>query len=640
MTIGWNFPNNGYGQIRGISDAGIETFKGSEIESLAREICQNSLDARKGKKDNNPVHVEFKLHKVLNSNIPGFEQYRENIRNAYQYWKSRNSKKTVEYLGRALTNINNEKNFVLQISDFNTVGLGDPYGDSDDGWNALTKLDGGATKTGDKAGAFGIGKNATFCNSYYRLVFYRTLNKQNEKAAQGISRFISFPLDQKDAKKTMTTGFGYYGNIEGNMPVGRIQELDNIYDRTEIGTDIFIYGFNYSSSWEDEVICELLENFLMSINNNLLSVTVGEQEINKENLSKYIKKYSNQLKNANDYYLVLENDDDNNKIHTFEIPFHSMGVLRLKVYVDPTKKLNRKILITRSSGMKLFDRTRISKLISFTGILELDGERLNTYFRDMETPSHDKWVPQRAENKKQAEQYCNELIQWINESVTSLGEYSSTEEVNVEGLSSALQKEDAEDLSRDEDKKESLTDTIGNIEIVPRKIVSTTKGMLYVNDNPGKSSPKAKKGTIDTHGDLPSTRVLKGTRQRKKIEKHKGRSDPKGVDIVHEGRGNANVPIDNIRIIRKDKNLFRISFLLPRPSTMPGYIEVVTIGENGKANKLKISTATGISGCSGIEVKNANIYFESLNSSSKIKIDFSVKESKNYAMEVNVYEHY
>lgn len=41
----WNFPSNNYGQIFGIADSGIETFKGTPIKSLAREICQNSLDA-------------------------------------------------------------------------------------------------------------------------------------------------------------------------------------------------------------------------------------------------------------------------------------------------------------------------------------------------------------------------------------------------------------------------------------------------------------------------------------------------------------------------------------------------------------------------------------------------------------------
>ena len=45
LTQKWNFPSNNYGQIFGIADSGVETFKGTPIKSLAREICQNSLDA-------------------------------------------------------------------------------------------------------------------------------------------------------------------------------------------------------------------------------------------------------------------------------------------------------------------------------------------------------------------------------------------------------------------------------------------------------------------------------------------------------------------------------------------------------------------------------------------------------------------
>ena len=182
MAIEWNFPHNGYGQVRGVSDAGIETFTGTEIQSLAREICQNSLDAAiEG--SNATIKVDFERYVIDSSEIPGYEQYASKIKKANDYWSQKNSEKTIKVLKKALKSINSSRAVVLRISDFNTTGLGHPYEDSDEGWNALTKLDGGATKVGDKAGAFGIGKNAPFTNSDYRLVFYRTLNEDNETAA-------------------------------------------------------------------------------------------------------------------------------------------------------------------------------------------------------------------------------------------------------------------------------------------------------------------------------------------------------------------------------------------------------------------------------------------------------------------------
>lgn len=85
VSINWNFPNNGGGQIRGISDAGIETFTGTEIQSLAREICQNSLDAGDLKTHEN-VHVEFERYRIYTTEIPGYIDYRDKINKAQYYW--------------------------------------------------------------------------------------------------------------------------------------------------------------------------------------------------------------------------------------------------------------------------------------------------------------------------------------------------------------------------------------------------------------------------------------------------------------------------------------------------------------------------------------------------------------------------
>ena len=60
--ISWRFPKLDNGAEQGINDGGIATFKGSELYSnLAREICQNSLDAKQEGKDT--VVVEFKTEK-------------------------------------------------------------------------------------------------------------------------------------------------------------------------------------------------------------------------------------------------------------------------------------------------------------------------------------------------------------------------------------------------------------------------------------------------------------------------------------------------------------------------------------------------------------------------------------------------
>ncbi len=505
MTIEWKFPHNGFGQVRGVSDAGIETFTGTEIQSLAREICQNSLDAAV-EGSNATIKVDFEQYRIPSSDIPGYEQYASKIQKAYDYWSKKNSEKTVKVLTKALNAIKKPTTVVLRISDFNTTGLSHPYEDSDEGWNALTKLDGGATKTGDKAGAFGIGKNAPFTNSDYRLVFYRTLNEDQETAAQGMSRFISFPEDLSNSMNTMTTGIGYYGNPEGNLPVDSISELEKLYQRSEIGTDVFVYGFNAGHEWNSDVINEVLENFLMSIHKNLLSVTVDNKTIDNSTLARYLSTYNTKIKNAYWYYQVLVRPETK----VFKKDFHGMGTLKLSILVDPSEKLNRKILITRSSGMKLFALGNMSRIISFSGVLEMEGKELNEFFREMETPAHDKWLPNRhSTNVPLAKEYNNELKDWIRDCIQTLGEHSSDDEIEVAGLAGVLQKESDKTNQREDDSnKESLQDTIGSITIQPRTSKTKPKGLFYGSDGNGKSKNTDTEGTIGSDGGDPTTRYL------------------------------------------------------------------------------------------------------------------------------------
>ena len=57
--IGWRFPPLSGGTRQGYTNNDIEVFKGQElIDNLAREICQNSLDA-KSEGAEAPVRVVF-----------------------------------------------------------------------------------------------------------------------------------------------------------------------------------------------------------------------------------------------------------------------------------------------------------------------------------------------------------------------------------------------------------------------------------------------------------------------------------------------------------------------------------------------------------------------------------------------------
>ncbi|NLB56671.1 MAG: hypothetical protein GX811_13090, partial [Lentisphaerae bacterium] len=477
--ISWNFPSNQDGQIKGVADAGIENFNGTELSSLARENCQNSLDAALD--DTNPqVLMEFERYFVHDAQIPGIAEYRQVLRKCKAFWDTSKSEKAKAFLKNAVSHASHDRGFMLRISDYNTTGLADPYGNPDapfsfnfDGWNALIKIDGGANKGDDKAGAFGIGKSAPFSNSYYRLIFYRTFNQKHERATQGISRLMSYPDGT-----AMTSGIGYYGNPEGNNPVEFIPELDALNNRTEIGTDVFIYGLKAASDWDAEITTALLENFLMSFYNGQLRVKLQGREINANTLGSYMlrahNEHAGETKGTYGNYLALTRTEG---VYSYSRDFHGLGTLELRLLVDPNEKIDRKVLIVRKAGMKLFRLGNISKLVPFTGILELKGKALNSYFRTMETVAHDNWEPGRHSNPKQAKTYYEEIKDWIRTIVSELAEHTSDDEMDVEGLGGVLQKEPETAETGDSDnKRENLNDHLGQIDIIERSTKTPAKG--------------------------------------------------------------------------------------------------------------------------------------------------------------------
>ena len=84
-NISWEFPLLGSGNEQGYTNSGIETFKGIEImDNLAREICQNSLDAKDDSIDA-PVIVEFKIISLKKSEYSVFSDLEKCIEGCKKY---------------------------------------------------------------------------------------------------------------------------------------------------------------------------------------------------------------------------------------------------------------------------------------------------------------------------------------------------------------------------------------------------------------------------------------------------------------------------------------------------------------------------------------------------------------------------
>ena len=208
--IRWRFPSNDFGENRGINDSGVATFRGTPLKSLAREICQNSLDAA----DKETVIVEFNVFSIPMNNVPGIHELKDAFNRCLIFWKQQKAIATRDFYTTAIKVSEDEMCHCLRISDFNTVGLTGTGEEINTNWINLTKSSGASDKKGTAGGSYGIGKYAPFACSDFSTVFYNTYNKDEEVAYQGVSRLVTFKRDDGEN----TQGIGYYGN-ERNTPV-------------------------------------------------------------------------------------------------------------------------------------------------------------------------------------------------------------------------------------------------------------------------------------------------------------------------------------------------------------------------------------------------------------------------------------
>jgi len=427
--IKWSFPENNDGPEEGLNDSGVETFKGSPVESLAREIIQNSLDALY--KSNEPVRVVFELKDVNSNCFPGKREYIQSLESCRLYYG--NNKKVKSFFNKALNLLNQNTIPVLKISDYNTTGLTGSKNVENSNWFGLIKSTGVSNKTGASGGSFGIGKNAPFACSDLRAVFYNTFDVEGVKAFQGVGKLATH---KKGELKTRSTG--YFGNSQGNNPIFSDELMgskfyDNyLYGRECHGTDILIFGFTKGKNWQQKMIVSVLENFFVSIYQNMLEVVVDDVTINKDTLEDMLVQYTSNEKKYRSlmYYKAItmgrvfeKNNDEYDG---------------LKLYLLEGRDLPKRVAMVRGKGMKIFDKGHFRGATRFIGVLIVEGNKANARLRELEPPSHDKWEAERAENVSTEKRCLKGLYDWIRKCVSDLIDTEDVDYLDFTGVGKFL----------------------------------------------------------------------------------------------------------------------------------------------------------------------------------------------------------
>lgn len=648
MSTDWSFPSNNYGTLNGIGEAGIETFKGSPYRSLAREICQNSLDARLDK--SKPVLIEFSDKTVDVADIPRFSILKEALSSCLDFWKEQNSRKTVDFFKKALRVAESGNIPLLRISDFNTTGLTGSDKEFNTPWQNLVKASGVSDKGGASGGSFGIGKSAPFACSDLRTVFYSTLDSNGLKAFQGIARLVSFRKKGIFGQDTdnITTGIGYFGETKRNSAIRECISLDNTFSRTESGTDVFVLGFSDRPGWKDDIIKSVLEDFLISVYNNDLVVKIDDITISADTLSELMEKFCETAPIAYNYYQVLTSPN----AEVIEYDFNGLGRIELHILIQ--NGLHRRVQMCRSNGMRIFDQKSISGTIQFAGICILKDESINAYFREMENPQHDAWEPNRHSNPAKAQKDKQELYKYIKNAVIERGRSTPVDEIDADGVGEFLP-DDIALAAGEGEKQESVADTTNNIDISVsdiKKAQKTTEhyesknGSNTLNaigeendfefgDNGGKNTNDDDSNDTDTGGNFGSgDGTAPGTNGDGDNPFLTGTETDSAEHMIHK---KFEVKLMSVRLFVTDMaaHRYRLSFT-PSRSADTGFIQLQLSGEQ---KSVDVSVSHAVLSVSGkkLPCKGNRIETGAFAAKQKITIDFTVNYNEQSSMEVKLY---
>lgn len=617
--IEWRFPSNDHGENKGINDSGVATFRGTPLKSLAREICQNSLDAAREK----TVKIEFNMFELPMDSVPGIVALKDVFKRCLDFWGTQKAITTKEFYTNAISVAEKDNCAILRISDYNTVGLTGTKEHINTNWINLTKSSGASDKKGTAGGSYGIGKFAPFACSDFSTVFYSTYNEDEEVAYQGVSRLVTFRRSDDET----TQGIGYYGN-DKNTPVEEQLLLEPGYARKpgDYGTDIYITAYKFANGdWQKDIIISILDGFLGAIWNEKLIIYVGDKEVSKATLKDLIEIYKDDLTPYTEkYYSVLVSPET----QWIEQDFMGLGLVKLGIHVgDP--EAPRRVAMIRQTGMKIMDKDHLPGHAPCVGIMFIEGDSLNEQLREMENPEHTLWQPDRARNLIKAKTLLKALNKFIRDEIEKLISTGGGDEIDAAGVGAYLP--DISDDPKDKSKDETISDTVVEIEVnVPQK--KTLEGK-----KPGKEQSEEREeaeGHMEPGGNDEDWFHNGG---------HSDNPRPKEPQPAHiEEGGKTNRPIKQGVSLNKfipvcvDKNNGQYVFMLiPNESAQEGILEVYLSAET-QNYEAPINSAIVIGG-NQLRIEENRILGIKFEKDKVIRLRVELEYFETCAMEVKAY---
>lgn len=407
--IKWgSFVKEKAGEWEGLNNAAIYSFNSNIINSLVREMFQNSIDARDKnlKKDKitgkiPPLIVQINYKSLRQEQFPDFDGFYKIFKEIAQ---SKPNKLHAKFFNNAFSALGDKKKIPFFIyHDFNTTGLEGEDDDPTKSFNACVVSEGISVKADSTAGgSFGIGKNATYGLSKLRTVFYVSLNSKGEYIFQGKAKLASHYDINGRTKESKV-----YCGEEGNL--GSVRDLMNmpepflkIFHRDRQGLSQYALCPVENDNWISDFTKAILRNYWMLFEKGELEVELLEEDalkysLNRENLEQLLLEFFNPKTYEPENILP-----DGNPYEFYKCYLEGKCISkedfphlnRVRFYFKELDNKNTNSVAYLRNDMVVYTKSVHGfGSIGYCGVFLCDDKRGNEILRAMEPPTHDSFDP-------------------------------------------------------------------------------------------------------------------------------------------------------------------------------------------------------------------------------------------------------
>lgn len=490
----WNFRQGG--KTENPKDAGIKDFSKHIFESVVREATQNPIDKRLDK--TKPVVVKFDFGVISKSQIPGFNELEERWKACYRKWKDQSQYEI--FLKAILDRIKSfgENIPYLSISDFNTEGMDfDSNSDIDKtGYGAFSRGNHSFHNSDNAAGSEGQGKAALYAISAMRTMFVHSVSKRGS-IYEGLTRFATHEyLGEK------YNADGYFPYMPSKPEYENEPQIHLPFRRkdNELGTTVTLIGLWSYEDVEQKMIKAAINNFWMAIYEGDLILTVGDTELNQNNIENLIEHYlpernesSHTKSNPTEYgrakcYFETWTNKDSDLTEEYSGSIDVLGNCILKI--SQHSDYPGKIAFFREQKM-LIRRSEVNSFVSkgYCGVFICTDDEGNKILRKMEGKTHTEWDPnlcmteEDIQKGKKAIKAMNRFITESWQSYRSKHFPDTLELKGLAGLSIGSKPTGEKKPTGTKEKKPTVPSTNPKTKPEFEKLGITKKGLSSVKEN-------------------------------------------------------------------------------------------------------------------------------------------------------------